>query len=62
MGRLRSLQRQNEVELMEFCFKKLGLDIVATVKAPGFLEGGDFYPVGESLSTYTRDTGKCSKG
>eukprot|EP00242_Pyramimonas_sp_CCMP2087_P016823 CAMPEP_0198212218 /NCGR_PEP_ID=MMETSP1445-20131203/25587_1 /TAXON_ID=36898 /ORGANISM="Pyramimonas sp., Strain CCMP2087" /LENGTH=519 /DNA_ID=CAMNT_0043886617 /DNA_START=215 /DNA_END=1774 /DNA_ORIENTATION=- len=49
MGRLRSLQRQNEVELMEFCFKKLGLDIVATVKAPGFLEGGDFYPVGREL-------------
>uniref|UniRef100_A0A7S0WP51 Arginine deiminase n=1 Tax=Pyramimonas obovata TaxID=1411642 RepID=A0A7S0WP51_9CHLO len=49
MGRLRSLQRQNEVELMEFCFKKLGLDIAGTVRHPGFLEGGDFYPAGKDL-------------
>eukprot|EP00854_Cymbomonas_tetramitiformis_P023642 gene23642-28638_t len=49
MGRLRSLQRKDEVELMEFCFRKLGLNIVGTVKEPGYLEGGDFYPAGENL-------------
>lgn len=47
MGRLRSLQRQNEVELMQFCFEKLHLDVVGTVKAPGFLEGGDFFAAGQ---------------
>uniref|UniRef100_A0A7R9SVT1 Arginine deiminase n=1 Tax=Polyblepharides amylifera TaxID=1486889 RepID=A0A7R9SVT1_9CHLO len=49
MGRLRSLQRQNEVELMRFCFDKLGLEVIGTVKEPGFLEGGDFYPAGKGL-------------
>lgn len=46
MGRLRSLQRQNEVEVMQFCFEKLGLNVVGLVEEPGFLEGGDFYVAG----------------
>ncbi|GBF90210.1 arginine deiminase [Raphidocelis subcapitata] len=50
MGRLRSQQRQREVELMRFCFNKLGLPIVGAIEAPGFLEGGDFFPLGRDLA------------
>ena len=35
MGRLRSDQRQREVELMRFCFRKLGLPIVGEVRVCG---------------------------
>jgi arginine deiminase len=45
-GRLRSQQRQLEVELMRFCFRKLGLPVVGEIEAPGYLEGGDFFPAG----------------
>ncbi|KIZ04019.1 Amidinotransferase family protein [Monoraphidium neglectum] len=50
MGRLRSQQRFREVELMRFCFDKLGLPIIGQIEAPGFLEGGDFFPLGRDLA------------
>lgn len=49
MARLRSVQRSKEVELLKFCFRKIGLPIVGEVQAPGYLEGGDFYPAGKDL-------------
>eukprot|EP00195_Chlamydomonas_chlamydogama_P009440 CAMPEP_0202891208 /NCGR_PEP_ID=MMETSP1392-20130828/1328_1 /ASSEMBLY_ACC=CAM_ASM_000868 /TAXON_ID=225041 /ORGANISM="Chlamydomonas chlamydogama, Strain SAG 11-48b" /LENGTH=467 /DNA_ID=CAMNT_0049574893 /DNA_START=174 /DNA_END=1577 /DNA_ORIENTATION=+ len=49
MGRLRSLQRQREVQVMKFCFTKLGLPVVGEIREPGFLEGGDFFPCGQDL-------------
>lgn len=33
---------------MRFCFNKLGLPIVGEITEGGFLEGGDFFPMGES--------------
>lgn len=86
MGRLRSLQRQLEVDLMAFCFEKLGkglsmwvegvweflvytqyptshtctptipspphigLPVLGRIEAPGYLEGGDFFPAGHDLA------------
>lgn len=50
MGRLRSAQRQHEVKLMRFCFDKLGLPVIGAVEAPGYLEGGDYYPAGPGLA------------
>jgi arginine deiminase len=50
MGRLRSAQRQREVQVMRFCFNKLGLNVVGEVVEPGFLEGGDFFPVSPDLA------------
>lgn len=50
MGRLRSPQRNLEVSLMEFCFQKLGLPVIGSVKEPGFLEGGDFVPSSINLA------------
>ncbi|PXF43088.1 Arginine deiminase [Gracilariopsis chorda] len=49
MARLRSQQRQREVDIMEFCFRKLGLDVIGRIPHPGHLEGGDFFPLGEKL-------------
>ncbi|CAD7696331.1 unnamed protein product [Ostreobium quekettii] len=49
MGRLRSSQRQREVDLMRFCLKKLGLPVLGEIREPGFLEGGDFIPAGRDL-------------
>ena len=50
MGRLRSPQRNLEVSLMEFCFHKLGLDVLGSIEEPGFLEGGDFVPCSKDLA------------
>jgi arginine deiminase len=50
MGRLRSNQRHREVMVMRFCFKKLGLPVIGEIKAPGYLEGGDFFPCGQDLA------------
>lgn len=50
MGRLRSPQRALEVDLMAFCFHKLGLPVLGGIAAPGFLEGGDFFPAGRDLA------------
>jgi len=49
MGRMSSPQRDMEVEVMKFCFQKLGLPVLGEVPAPGTLEGGDFFPAGEEL-------------
>ncbi|GMH40790.1 hypothetical protein BSKO_08694 [Bryopsis sp. KO-2023] len=49
MGKLRSPQRQLEVDLLRFCFDKLGMDVVGEVSGGGFLEGGDFFPAGTDL-------------
>lgn len=45
MGRLRSEQRQREVMVMSFVFRKLGLNIAGAIANPGYLEGGDYFPV-----------------
>lgn len=50
MGRLRSPQRQREVELMRFCLRKLGMPIVGAIGEGGYLEGGDFFPMGADLA------------
>lgn len=50
MGRLRSPQRALEVDLMAFCFHKLGLPVLGSITEPGFLEGGDFFPAGPGLA------------
>lgn len=50
MGRPRSPIRQREVEVMQFCFKKLGVPIVGRIQSPGTLEGGDFFPTGLDLA------------
>lgn len=49
MGRLKSGQREREVEVMEFCLRKLGLKILGGVQKPGYLEGGDFIAAGADL-------------
>ena len=46
MARLSSIQRRDEVELMKFCFHKLGLKVVGEIPDEGRLEGGDFFPAG----------------
>jgi arginine deiminase len=46
--RLRSAQRQREVEVLEFCLRKLGVNVVGRV-AEGYLEGGDFFPCGREM-------------
>lgn len=50
MGRLRSAQRQREVQVMRFCFNKLGMAVAGEIKDPGYLEGGDFFPMGPDLA------------
>jgi arginine deiminase len=45
MGRLRSGQRRQEVDVLEFCLRKLGVNVLGRVER-GFLEGGDFFPCG----------------
>jgi arginine deiminase len=45
MGRLRSAQRRQEVDILEFCLRKLGVNVLGRVER-GFLEGGDFFPCG----------------
>lgn len=42
MGRLRSAQRAAENKLMKFCWMKLGLPVIGSIKEPGYLEGRNF--------------------
>ena len=49
LAHLTSAQRRNEMELMKFCFDKLGLPVIAEIPEPGRLEGGDFFPAGKGL-------------
>jgi arginine deiminase len=50
MGRLRAAQRAREVTVMRFCLSKLGLNIVGDICDPGYLEGGDFFPLSSDLA------------
>jgi len=47
---LSAVQRQHEVEVMRFCFTKLGFKVVGEISGEGRLEGGDFFPAGRDLS------------
>mmetsp|Transcript_9474 Transcript_9474/g.24329 ORF Transcript_9474/g.24329 Transcript_9474/m.24329 type:complete len:382 (-) Transcript_9474:131-1276(-) len=47
MASLRSKQRLEEIDIMKFCFHKLGIPVIGQVEAPGYLEGGDFFPAGD---------------
>jgi len=49
MASLASSIRAREVEVMKFCFEKLGLKVIGQVPLPGTVEGGDFFPVGKDL-------------
>lgn len=49
LARLASEQRIHEVDVMEFVFKKLNVDVSGRIPAPGTLEGGDFFPMGADL-------------
>ncbi|GJQ10253.1 hypothetical protein GpartN1_g2044.t1 [Galdieria partita] len=49
LGRPSSVQREHEVNVMEFCFRKMGFSIVDRIPAPAHLEGGDFFPAGDDL-------------
>lgn len=45
MARLQSKQRAKEGDILEFCLRKLGANVLGRVER-GFLEGGDFFPCG----------------
>jgi len=49
MGRLNSIQRSHEVEVMKFCWERLGYQVVGEIPEPFTLEGGDFIPSGRDL-------------
>lgn len=48
MARLQATQRQQEVDILEFCLRKLGMNVLGRVEK-GYLEGGDFFPCGRQL-------------
>lgn len=48
MARLRAAQRHQEVDVLEFCLRKLGINVLGRVEQ-GYLEGGDFFPCGKDL-------------
>lgn len=50
MARLRSPQRQNEVEILEFCLRKIGVHVVGRVPDHAYLEGGDVFTAGPGLA------------
>lgn len=50
MANLKSKQRLKEVKLLKFCLEKLNLNVIGQIPSHGFLEGGDFFPVGKDLS------------
>ncbi|KAJ9449482.1 Arginine deiminase [Diplonema papillatum] len=49
LANLNSAQRAPEVQVVQFCLEKLGLEIIGHIEAPGTLEGGDFFPAGPDL-------------
>eukprot|EP00996_Jenningsia_fusiforme_P000861 NODE_1782_length_1409_cov_43.466912_g1611_i0.p1 GENE.NODE_1782_length_1409_cov_43.466912_g1611_i0~~NODE_1782_length_1409_cov_43.466912_g1611_i0.p1 ORF type:complete len:431 (-),score=46.30 NODE_1782_length_1409_cov_43.466912_g1611_i0:63-1355(-) len=49
MCRPQAPQREREVDILQFCLQKLKLNVVGRIPAPGFLEGGDFFPAGRHL-------------
>jgi arginine deiminase len=48
MARLQAPQRRKEVDVLEFCLRKLGVNVLGGVER-GFLEGGDFFPCGTEM-------------
>jgi arginine deiminase len=48
MARLQSKQRRQEGAVLEFCLRKLGVNVLGRVEQ-GFLEGGDFFPCGKEM-------------
>eukprot|EP01061_Rhynchopus_euleeides_P040670 TRINITY_DN7004_c0_g1_i1.p2 TRINITY_DN7004_c0_g1~~TRINITY_DN7004_c0_g1_i1.p2 ORF type:complete len:798 (+),score=332.78 TRINITY_DN7004_c0_g1_i1:394-2787(+) len=49
LANLNSAQRGPEVKVVEFCLKKLGIEVIGHIEPPGTLEGGDFFPAGRDL-------------
>jgi len=49
LGQPNSTTRAGEVAITQFCFEKIGLNIIGKIPSPGKLEGGDFFPMGEDL-------------
>lgn len=49
MARLKSTQRAREVDILEFCLNKIGVNIIGRIPPPGHLEGGDYIPAGKGL-------------
>lgn len=47
LGKMNSLQRSHEINIMEFVFKKLGIDPIYKITGSGRLEGGDYIPAGD---------------
>lgn len=50
MGALNSPQREHEVKVMSTVWRTMGIPILGSIKAPGKLEGGDFFPINSTLS------------
>lgn len=48
MGRMRMPQRRPEPTITELFFRAIGVPILYRLTKPGFLEGGDFMPMGDS--------------
>eukprot|EP00127_Corallochytrium_limacisporum_P001096 Clim_evm7s39 gene=Clim_evmTU7s39 len=49
LGRPNSEQRRPEIPIIEEALSKLQIPVLASIPAPGVLEGGDFLPMGENL-------------
>ncbi|GIQ82721.1 amidinotransferase, partial [Kipferlia bialata] len=49
MGRLSSPQRNGEAEIMELVMRRVGIEPIGRIPAPGTLEGGDFIAGGHTM-------------
>lgn len=47
LGKMNSTQREHEVDITEFVFRKMGVPPIYRVQGEGRLEGGDFMPAGD---------------
>ncbi|MCF7800069.1 hypothetical protein K9M16_03675, partial [Candidatus Babeliales bacterium] len=47
LGKMNSIQRSHEIDVMEFVFNKLGIKPIYRIEGEGRLEGGDYIPVGD---------------
>jgi arginine deiminase len=54
-----SLQRKRETQIMKYCFKKLGLQVLGEIESPGLLEGGDFIAVCFPFFIFNICLGRC---
>ncbi|KAJ5078011.1 arginine deiminase [Anaeramoeba ignava] len=50
MGSFANHQRKREVQIMRKAFEIMNIEIKGNVESPGFVEGGDFFPVSKDLS------------